>query len=128
MSQGLRTDRVGDLIRCELSMMLIRDVHDPGVRHVTVTRVRMTKDLQQARVYYTALTDEGGIRDTARALRRARSFLKHRLAQRLRLRHVPELTFLYDDSVEQQVRVAGLFGKIASEHSEDPDDNEPNKS
>ena len=126
MSQGLRTDRVGDLIRGELSTMLIRDVHDPGVRHVTVTRVRMTKDLQHARVYYTALTDESGVRDTARALRRARSFLKRQLAQRLRLRHVPELTFLYDDSVEQQTRVARLFDKIAAEHPEDPDDDEPN--
>ena len=43
--------------------MLIRDVRDPGVRHVTVTRVRMTKDLQHARVYYTVLADESGSRD-----------------------------------------------------------------
>ena len=128
MSQGLRTNRVGDLIRGDLSAMLIRNVHDPGVRHVTVTRVRMTKDLRQARVYYTALTDKRGTRETARALHRARSFLKRQLAQRLNLRHVPELTFLYDDSVAQQDRVARLFDEIAAEPSEDPDDDEPNKS
>ena len=128
MAQGSRTDRVGDLIRGELSTMIIRDVRDPGVRHVTVTRVRMTKDLQQARVYYTVLADESGSRNAGRALRRARSFLKRQLGQRLRLRHVPELTFLYDDSVEQQDRIARLFDQIADERPTELHDHEPDES
>ena len=128
MAQGSRTDRVGDLIRGELSTMITRDARDPGVRHVTVTRVRMTKDLQQARVYYTVLADESGSRNAGRALRRARSFLKRQLGRRLRLRHVPELTFLYDDSVEQQDRIARLFAQIADERPTEPHDHDPDES
>ena len=118
MSHNARTERVGDLIREELGSLLTRHARDPGVRLVTVTRVRMTRDLQHARVYYTVLADERGARDAARALRRARPFLKRQLG-RLRLRHVPELTFFYDDSVAQQDRVARLLDDIREAHPED---------
>ena len=119
MPQGSRTDRVGDLIRGELSSLLVRHVRDPGVRPVTVTRVKMTKDLQQARVYYTTLTDARGRREAERALRRARPFLKRQLGQRLRLRHVPELMFFHDAAVEQQDRVAQLLDEIAASRVDD---------
>lgn len=113
------------MIRSELSTLIIRDVRDPGVRQVTVTRVQMTKDLQHARVYYTGQT--GGGRDAARALRRARPFLKRQLG-RLGLRHVPELTFVYDDSVEQQDRVARLFDELRTEDlSASGDDEQPHE-
>ncbi len=58
MSQGSRPDRVADQIRSELATMLAREVHDPGIGFVTITRVQVTPDLQHARVYYTALGDE----------------------------------------------------------------------
>ena len=112
MAHGTRMERVGDQIRVELCALLMRTARDPEVRSVTVTRVRMTRDLQQARVYYTVLEDERGRRAAGRALQRARSFLRRQLGQRLRLRHVPELTFFYDDSVEQQGRIARIFMEI----------------
>ena len=126
MMQGARTERVGDLIREALGGMLVRDVRDPGVRSVTITRVRMSKDLQQARVYYTALTDEPGRRDAARALKRARPFLKRRLGTELRLRYVPELAFVHDDGVAAQDRVARLLDELhptsgETPHTDDPD-------
>ena len=58
MSQGSRPDRVADQIRAELALLLARDVHDPGIGFVTITRVQMTPDLQQARVFYTSLGDD----------------------------------------------------------------------
>lgn len=85
----------------------------------------MSKDLQQARVFYTGPEDDTGRRDTARALRRARPFLKRQLGQRLQLRHVPELRFEHDDTVAQQDRVAHLFDQIAQEP---PVNTEPSKS
>lgn len=121
MSSHSRPERVGDLIRAELSSLLLREVKDPRVRYVTVTRVRMTKDLQHARVYYTVLTGTEGVRDAARALRRARLFLKRQLG-RLGLRHVPDLTFLYDDSVEQQDRVARLLDDLKATQPMDLND------
>ena len=119
MPQGSRPDRVGDLIRGELSVQLTRFVRDPGVDHVTITHVRMSNDLQQARVFYTGSHDEGARRETARALRRARPFLRRQLGQRLELRRVPELTFEYDDSIERTDRLARLFDQIKGERRSD---------
>ena len=116
--QGARTERVGDLVRGALGTMLVRDVRDPGVRAVTITRVRMSKDLQHARVYYTVLADERGRRDAGRALRRARPFLKRRLGTELRLRHVPELAFVHDDAIETEDRVARLLDKVGIKNAE----------
>ncbi len=125
MAHGSRPDRVGDLLRNELSVQLTRYVRDPGVRHVTVTHVRMSKDLQQALVFYTGPDDADGRRETARALRRARPFLKRQLGQRLQLRHVPELRFEYDDTVAQQDRMASLFEQIAKEPPVNTEPSEP---
>ena len=127
MAHGSRPDRVGDLIRSELSLQLSRHVRDPGVRHVTVTHVRMSKDLQQARVFYTGPEDTNGRRETARALRRARPFLKRQLGQRLQLRHVPELRFEYDDTVAQQDRMARLFEQIAQDPPVNSEPTEPER-
>ena len=121
MAQGSRPDRVGDLVRTELSVLLLRHVRDPGVARITLTHVRMSRDLQQARVYYTGPDSEIDRRETARALRRTRPFLRRMLAQRLKLRHVPELAFEYDDSAARQDRIARIFDKLATERPVESD-------
>jgi len=112
MSQGSRPDRVGDQIRTELAMLLAREVHDPGIGFVTMTRVQVTPDLQRARVYYTALGDEKERRSTARALERAVPFLRRQIGSRLRLKRVPELQFVYDESIAGQDRIEQLLNEI----------------
>ena len=72
MSQGSRPDRVADQIRSELALLLAREVHDPGIGFVTLTRVQVSPDLQQARVFYTALGDDKSRATTARARSSAR--------------------------------------------------------
>jgi len=124
MAQGSRPERVGDLVRTELSQLLLRHVRDPGVAQITITHVRMSKDLQQARVYYIGPDSEMDRRETARALRRTRPYLRRLLAPRLKLRHVPELAFVYDDSAERQDRIARIFDKIAAERPVESDDPE----
>ena len=93
-------------------MLLAREVHDPGVGFVTMTRVQLTPDLQQARVYYTTLGDETGRRSTARALDRAASFLRRQIGSRLRLKRVPELQFIYDESIAGQDRIEQILSEI----------------
>ena len=96
----LRPDRVADQIRSELALLLAREVHDPGIGFVTLTRVQVTPDLQQrARLLHGARRREGAAGD-----RRARSsaptpFLRRQIGSRLRLRRVPELEFLFDESI-----------------------------
>ena len=120
MPHGSRPERVGDLIRQELSVLLTRHVRDPGVRRVTVTHVRVSKDLQQARVYYTGPDDVDARRTAERALSRVRPYVKRELARRVRLRHTPELQFSYDDSADRQDRIAQIFDEIADEPRKHP--------
>ena len=125
MSQGARADRVGDQIRAEVSTMIARELHDPGLGFVTITRVQVSPDLQHARVFYTSLGEETARKNTGRALERAASFMRRQLGQRLRLRRAPELDFIYDESIAQQDRIEQLLQDIAAEHGErgsDPDD------
>ena len=120
MSQGSRSDRVADQLRGELAVLLSRDVHDPGIGFVTLTRVHVSPDLQAARVYYTSLGDEAGRRNTARALERALPFLRRRVGSRLRLKRVPTLTFVYDDSIAGQDRIEQLLNEIGAGGPSDP--------
>jgi ribosome-binding factor A len=117
MSQGSRPDRVADQIRSEIALMLSRDVHDPGIGFVTLTRVHLSPDLQQARVLYTVLGDEKARANSARALERAAPFLRRQLGSRLRLKRAPELRFQYDDSVAGQDRIEQLLNEIHAEEA-----------
>ena len=117
MAQGHRPDRVGEQIREELSELLSRGaVHDPGIGFITLTRVQVSPDLQQARVFYTTLGDQKARKETAEALGRATPFLRRQIGDRIRLRRVPELDFRFDESVMHQDRVEQLLREI---HEED---------
>ncbi len=118
MAQGFRPDRVGDQIRAELGQLVAREVHDPGVGFVTFTRVKVSQDLQVARVYYTTLGDSAARKQTDRALHRAAPFLRHQIGQRIRLRRVPTLEFVFDESVEGQDRIERLLQEIHQQAGE----------
>ena len=126
MSQGSRPDRVGEQIRGELALLIAREVHDPGIGFITITRVQVTPDLQQARVYYTALGDDKARRNSERALGRAAPFLRRQIGSRLRLKRTPELMFQYDESIAGQDRIEQLLNelKAASDPPEPPEDHE----
>jgi ribosome-binding factor A len=117
VAQGSRSARVADQIRGEIAAMIAREVHDPGIGFVTITRVTVTADLQQARVYYTALGDAAARRNTERALGRAAPFMRRQIGSRLRLKRTPEIEFLYDESIAGQDRIEQLLNEIrAAEH------------
>jgi ribosome-binding factor A len=119
MAQGHRPDRVGEEIRHELSELLTRGaVHDPGVGFITLTRVKMSPDLQQARVFYTSLGDEAARRETSKALERATPFFRRHLGGRLRLRRVPELEFRFDESIANQDRIEQILRDLHHEEEQ----------
>lgn len=119
MSQGSRPNRVADQIRAEIGQLLVREVHDPGIGFVTVTRVQVSPDLQLARVHYTSLGDDRARANTARALERATPFIRRQIGSRLRLRRTPEIRFVYDESVAGQDRIEQLLNEI---HANEPAD------
>jgi ribosome-binding factor A len=133
MSQGSRPDRVADQIRGELGLALTREVHDPGIGFVTITRVQVSADLQQARVFYTVLGNDQARKNSARALERAIPFLRRQIGARLRLKRTPQLKWLYDESIAGQDRIEQLLNEIrenpspvdvdhADADADDPDD------
>jgi ribosome-binding factor A len=115
MAQGSRPDRVGEEIRKELSQLLFREVHDPGIGLITLTRVKVSPDLQLARAYYTILGDEKAREETDKALTRATPFLRRQIGARIRLRRVPELRFEFDRSVENQDRIERILIDLQAE-------------
>jgi ribosome-binding factor A len=125
MAQGARPDRVGEEIRHELASLLLREVHDPGIGFVTLTSVKMSPDLQLARVFYTIIGDAKAQKATAQALERATPFLRRQIGARVRLRRVPELRFEFDKGVENQDRIEKILMDLQAERdarSSDPPD------
>jgi len=116
-----RASRVGDQIQVEIASLLTKEVHDPGIGFLTITQVKVSPDLQQARVYYTSIGDDKAKRESARALDRAKPFLRRQVGQRLRLKRVPELTFFYDQSIEQGDRVERILQELKTERAARPD-------
>jgi ribosome-binding factor A len=120
MAQGSRPERVGEQIRQELSQILSQQVHDPGIGFLTLSRVKVTADLQLARVLYTVIGDEKQRKETQKALDRAIPYLRRQIASRIRLRRVPELQFFYDQSVEHQDRIEQILIDLKREREEHP--------
>jgi ribosome-binding factor A len=110
-----RTDRVGEQIREAIAELLTSTVRDPGIGFVTITRVKVTPDLQLARVNYTTMGDEKARRETERGLKRAIPLFRRRLAERLRLKRVPELQFFFDESIERQDRIEQILQDLEQE-------------
>ena len=113
-----RPSRVGDQLRAEITDLLAREVHDPGIGFLTITHVKVTSDLQQARVYYTTMGDEKARRESQRALDRAAPFLRRQLGRRLSLRRVPDLQFFFDASIERQDRIEQILQDLNVERTE----------
>ena len=125
---GNRPDKVAEQIRIELTQLLAREVHDPGIGFITLTKVSVSPDLQLARVYYTSFGDEKAQNETGKALRRASAFLRRQVAQRVRLRRAPELEFFYDKSVAQHDRIEQILQELKAEadaRPPAPPDDEP---
>jgi ribosome-binding factor A len=120
MAHASRASRVGDQIRAELASLLTREVHDPGIGFLTITHVKVSPDLQQARVYYTTIGDAKARQESARALGRATPFLRRQVGQRLRLKRVPELTFFFDEAIEKGDRIEQILHELNTQSAGQP--------
>jgi ribosome-binding factor A len=115
--QGRRVDRIEEQLRMELSEILERDVQDPRVRLVSVTRVRVSPDLRHARVFVSSLGGDAEHKKALQGLRSAAGYARKALGQRLHhLRRVPELQFDYDETIEKEERIEKLLDEIKSEN------------
>jgi ribosome-binding factor A len=126
----IRQQRVAELLFEELSIMVGNELDNPKLSFVQVTRVEISRDLRNAKVYVNHQQDEVSARELMKNLQRAAPYLRSQLAERCGLRMVPELHFGYDDLPIKAARVDELLRKIASERapsaptSETPDSNQ----
>jgi len=107
--QGKRLDRVNQLIKEEVSMILQRELKDPRLGFVTVTEVDTSKDLRQAKIFVSVLGGDEQWKGSLTALSSARGFVRNWLRQHLDLRVTPELVFLPDRSMEHAARIQALL-------------------
>ncbi len=107
-----RTERVADLLRSELSDLILRQVQDPRVSLATVVAVDVSPDLQRAVVRVSVLGDEPHRAEAIAALQHARGYLRSQLAARLRLRVTPELDFKLDRGAEHAQRITDLLESL----------------
>ena len=113
MSQ--RTDRLDSQIQQELMLLMQREMKDPRIGFATVTRVETARDLGHARVWVSVYGDEEARAASIAAMTDAAPWLRRRLGERLKLRHVPELTVKRDDSIEEGDRILRLLRQIDEE-------------
>lgn len=107
-----RTDRLSDLVRAELSELILREIKDPRIKLVSLTGVDVTTDLRRAVVRVSALGDEAQREAAVEALRHARGFLRTELAHRLRTRATPELIFELDRGAEHSQKISDLLESL----------------
>jgi len=111
-----RIERVNNLIRQEISELLKHQVKDPRLGgFVAIPEVSTSPDLRQARVFVSCMGDKEEKREVLSVLTAASGFFRNELAKRLRLRHIPELSFQWDDSIERGAHLLELINKVSGE-------------
>lgn len=128
-----RPERLEDQVHFLLSTLIQREIRDPELGFCTVTAVRLTGDRGIAKVYFTALpvgsdhspeVAEAQVALTRKALGRAAGFLRTQLAQRLKMKRVPELRFFPDGTLEEGNHMENLFAEIEQERAQRPEGEE----
>lgn len=114
-----RADRVGDQIRAEVSDILLKKIRDPRVGFASLTRVELSDDLKHAKVFVSVLGDAESKKETIKGLRSASHFIKGELGKRLKLRYIPDLFFILDESIEKGAHILDILRKLDIKHEDE---------
>lgn len=118
-----RAERVSSLIQQEISKLLREQVNDPRLASlISVTRVLTSPDMRHAKVFVSTFGDKANKTEMLQGFIAASGFFRRQLAHRLRLKHMPELSFHIDDSIERGAAVLKLIQKVASEGAQNRDE------
>lgn len=113
-----RTNRIGEEIKKELSILLQREMKDPRIGFVTVTGVEVTPDLQQAKVFVSVFGSAEQKEASLRGLQKAKGFLRTEIAKRIKLRHAPDLIFKMDASIDYGNKIETILRGISTTEGE----------
>jgi ribosome-binding factor A len=110
-----RADRVGGLIQKALSEILQKQVKDPRLEMITITGVKMTRDLRLARIYFSTSAGKKHLESAEQGFKSALGYLKRALSQRLGLRYMPDIQFIYDKTLDHGAEIDKLLNRIKME-------------
>ena len=113
---NIKIERLNHAFQEEISMIIMTEIKDEDIKFVTITGVDTTSDLSYAKVYFTVL-DETKKETTLEALNGAASFIRSKLAERVEIRHTPELKFIYDTSIEYGNHIEEIIDSINKEEN-----------
>lgn len=112
MSTTFRSNRVAEAIRETVARTLLGRIKDPRLEHITITRCEVTPDLSYVRIYYTVLGDEAEREKAKQGFASATPFLRTQVGHEVPLRVVPELSFRYDEGVDNAMRIEELLSDL----------------
>ena len=110
-----RPERVQEAIRQEVSKIIHEEIKDPRLGFITITAVELTRDLRYAKIYFSVLGDVKARRLALRGLVSARKYIKGLLADKIKLKFMPEIEFKIDESLERTQHIYDLLNKIKKE-------------
>jgi len=113
--EGKRSERVADLVRKEISEMLVRTIKDPRIGFLTITRVTVTDDCRSARIYYSVVGSPDEREQSLEGLNSAKGYIRRELGHRMKLKYTPEIVFQFDPSVEYAVHMGELIHHLQEE-------------
>ena len=123
MSSQLRIEKLQELIKQEMSKMLLREIKDPRIGFVTVTDVEITGDLREAKIYVSVMGDEKKVQDSLKGLKSALGFIRREIGKRIRLRFTPEISFALDTSLDYSEHIQKILLDIEKEGTKQNENN-----
>ncbi len=111
MSQ-LRVEKLQELIKQEISQMILQELKDPRIGFVTVTQVEVTGDLREAKVYVSIMGGDEQVKESWQGLQSSLGFIRREIGKRIRLRFTPEISFALDKSLDYSAHIQKLLLKI----------------
>ena len=114
-----RADRVAGHVHKALSSLLQKGIKEPSLDGVTITGVRMSPDLRQAKIYYTVFSHDADRESIREGFSRARGHIKRILAKHLGLKYMPDIHFFYDESLDRGARIEELLKSIGTDNEPD---------
>jgi len=123
-----RAIRVGELLKEEISQIVLREMKDPRIGFVSVTDVVVSGDLRHAKVFISVYGSDKEKEETLEGLQQAQGYVRKLVGERIKIHHTPEIIFRYDDSIENGVHISEIIKdlKESGEIKESDSDEEKN--
>ena len=107
----IKLERINSSLVEQISYIIAHNVKNPDINFVTITGAKVTSDLSLAKIYFTVL-DQSKIKETLSALKDASGYIRHELRERIDIRQIPELEFVYDESIEYGNKIEKIIDKL----------------